>query len=50
VGGAGHAAGGAVGPQIGFTHTFATPGLYKVWGQFNRGGTVITVPFVVAVR
>jgi len=46
----GHAAGGAVGPQIGFTHTFATPGLYKVWGQFNRGGTVITVPFVVEVR
>jgi Cu+-exporting ATPase len=45
-----HAAGGTVGPDIAFTHTFATPGLYKVWGQFQRGGTVITVPFVVEVR
>ena len=46
----GHAAGERVGPAIAFTHTFDAPGLYKVWGQFNRGGTVITVPFVIEVR
>jgi Cu+-exporting ATPase len=45
-----HATDGTVGPTIAFTHTFATPGLYKIWGQFQRGGTVITVPFVVQVR
>jgi len=45
-----HADGGSIGPAITFTHTFATPGLHKVWGQFSRGGTVITVPFVVEVR
>ena len=45
-----HASGESVGPAIAFTHTFDAPGLYKVWGQFNRNGTVITVPFVVEVR
>jgi Cu+-exporting ATPase len=44
------AAGGQIGPAIAFTHTFDAPGLYKVWGQFNRDGTIITVPFVVEVR
>jgi len=32
------------------THTaFPGVGLYKVWAQFQRGGQVITVPFVVNV-
>ncbi len=31
-------------------HTeFPTGGLYKLWGQFQRNGKVITVPFVVNV-
>jgi len=38
------------GPQVSFEHTFARPGLYKVWAQFNQGGQVLTVPFVVEVR
>ena len=29
--------------------TFPRAGLYKVWAQFQRGGRVITVPFVVRV-
>ncbi len=40
----------AFGPKISFHHTFPRPGLYKIWGQFNRGGTIITVPFVVEVQ
>jgi len=36
------------GPEIGFHHRFAAPGLYKLWGQFRTaGGQVITVDFVV---
>jgi hypothetical protein len=32
-------------------HTsFPRSGLYKVWAQFQRGGRVITVPFVVSVK
>jgi P-type Cu+ transporter len=38
------------GPKVSFAHTFAQPGLHKVWGQFSHNGTVITVPFVVAVK
>ena len=38
------------GPKISFRHTFEQPGFYKVWGQFQRNGAVITVPFVVEVR
>ena len=31
-------------------HTsFPRPGLYKIWAQFQRGGRVITVPFVINV-
>jgi Cu+-exporting ATPase len=50
-GGAGHGAEGATyGPEIAFHHTFATPGLYKVWGQFlDHHGNVITADFVVRV-
>ncbi len=40
----------AFGPKVAFTHTFAEPGLYKVWGEFNQHGEVITVPFVIEVR
>lgn len=29
--------------------TFPDAGLYKLWAQFQRGGRVITVPFVVRV-
>ena len=32
-------------------HTaFPRSGLYKIWAQFQRGGKVITVPFVVSVK
>ena len=44
-----HGGGQTFGPEIGFHHTFETPGLYKVWAQFNHHGNVITVPFVVEV-
>ena len=38
------------GPEIAFHHTFTTPGLYKVWGQFlDHHGQVITADFVVRV-
>ncbi len=36
--------------EIAFRHTFAAPGLYKVWGQFlDHHGQVITADFVVRV-
>jgi len=44
-----HAIPAAFGPEVSFEHTFEEPGYYKVWGQFNQGGEVITVPFVVEV-
>jgi Cu+-exporting ATPase len=49
--GGGHAADGVTyGPEIAFHHTFPTPGLYKVWGQFlDHHGNVITADFVVRV-
>jgi P-type Cu+ transporter len=38
------------GPEIALHHTFDTPGLYKLWGQFQtRDGQVITADFVVQV-
>ena len=48
----GHGAAGATyGPEIAFRHTFAAPGLYKVWGQFlDHHGQVITADFVVRVE
>jgi Cu+-exporting ATPase len=58
-GGAGHgdahgghsAEGTTYGPEIAFHHTFAAPGLYKVWGQFlDHHGNVITADFVVRVE
>ena len=39
------------GPEISFTHAFASPGLYKIWGQFQtHDGQVITADFVVQVQ
>ncbi|CAA9556067.1 MAG: Lead, cadmium, zinc and mercury transporting ATPase; Copper-translocating P-type ATPase [uncultured Thermomicrobiales bacterium] len=45
-----HALPAAFGPEVGFAYTFPNPGRYKVWGQFSRGGEVVTVPFVVEAR
>jgi Cu+-exporting ATPase len=37
-----------LGPEIGFHHRFAAPGLYKLWGQFKTAdGQVVTTDFVV---
>jgi Cu+-exporting ATPase len=39
------------GPELSFTHAFATPGLYKIWGQFQtRDGQVVTADFVIQVN
>jgi len=35
------------GPEIGFEPLLPGPGPYKLWIQVQRGGTVITVPFVI---
>jgi len=35
--------------KIQFAATFPEQGLYKVWGQFQRDGKSVTVPFVVKV-
>lgn len=32
-----------------FTTVFPANGIYKVWGQFQREGRVVTVPFVIQV-
>ena len=37
------------GPDLAFHAVFPEPGLYKVWGQFRRGGRVVVAPFVVRV-
>ncbi|WP_143088917.1 hypothetical protein [Paenibacillus sp. UNC496MF] len=42
-----HAMSAAGGPVAEFHATFPKPGLYKLWGQFQRNGRVMTVPFVV---
>jgi Cu+-exporting ATPase len=40
----------AFGPEIALHHIFETPGLYKLWGQFQaHDGEVITADFVVRV-
>jgi hypothetical protein len=39
------------GPEVGYHHTFAAPGLYKVWGQFRTANDqVVTADFVVRVE
>lgn len=39
----------ATGPGVEFKTSFQRTGVYKAWGQFQRRGRVITVPFVVQV-
>lgn len=39
----------ASGPDIVFQTTFPHPGLYKIWTQFQRGGEIAVVSFVVPV-
>ena len=34
---------------VAFNARFPKPGVYKAWGQFQRGGKVVTIPFVVKV-
>ena len=38
------------GSMIQFMTHFPQPGLYKLWSQFNRGGTIITADFWADVR
>jgi P-type Cu+ transporter len=40
----------AFGPAVSFDTTFAAPGRYKIWTQFNHHGQVLTVAYVVEVR
>lgn len=39
----------ATGPDAKFMTTFTEAGIYKIWGQFQQNGKVITVPFTVNV-
>jgi Cu+-exporting ATPase len=40
-----------LGPEINFRHTFPTPGLYKLWGQFQTDAEqVITASFTVRIH
>jgi hypothetical protein len=39
----------AVAGAVQFNVVFERPGVYKAWGQFQRQGRVLTVPFVVEV-
>lgn len=39
----------AMGPEARFMTEFPKSGTYKIWGQFQHEGKVITVPFVVQV-
>jgi hypothetical protein len=43
-----HAAHGG-GGEVHFMATFPRPGKYKLWGQFNRGGKIVTADFWVNV-
>ncbi|MBB6637072.1 hypothetical protein [Cohnella thailandensis] len=40
----------ATGPKAEFMTSFPKSGIYKIWGQFQHGGKVFTVPFVVEVN
>ncbi len=35
---------------VSFNARFPKPGFYKAWGQFGRGGKVLTIPFVFRVN
>lgn len=49
--GGGHGGHGTptAGDDLAFDVTFPRQGLYKVWIQFQRGGAVVTAPFIVKV-
>lgn len=38
------------GPEVAFHTSFPKPGLYKVWGQFNHRGQIVTADFVILVN
>ena len=38
------------GPNVVFMTFFPIKGVYKVWGQFNVNGYILTVPFVINVE
>ncbi|WP_138754215.1 hypothetical protein [Paenibacillus sinopodophylli] len=38
------------GPTAAFSTSFPEPGLYKIWGQFQRGGKTFIVPFTVEAK
>lgn len=40
----------ATGPKAQFATSFPQSGTYKIWGQFQHRGEVITAPFVVEVK
>ncbi|WP_342043562.1 hypothetical protein [Bacillus sp. OTU2372] len=40
----------AKGPKVVFMTYFPTKGVYKVWGQFNVNGHILTVPFVISIN
>jgi len=40
----------AKGGSVAFNARFPKTGVYKAWGQFQRGGKVITLPFVMNVN
>jgi hypothetical protein len=37
------------GPAVSFKTKFTYPGLYKVWGQFQHQGRIITADFILEV-
>ena len=37
------------GPAVSFKTKFTNPGLYKVWGQFQHRGRIITADFILEV-
>jgi Cu+-exporting ATPase len=44
----GHGGAVGIGPEVAFQHSFPTPGLYKIWGQFQTAdGQIITADFVI---
>lgn len=40
---------GGAGTEVVFHTNFPAPGFYKVWGQFQKGGRIITAPFVLKI-
>ncbi|MCX6379092.1 MAG: FixH family protein [Armatimonadetes bacterium] len=40
----------AKGGSVAFNARFPKPGIYKAWGQFQRGGKVVTLSFVMSVE